>query len=163
MSTQVSGAARHHSVIIIGGGQAGLSISWYLKQAGIDHLVLEKHQVGHAWRHERWDTFCLVTPNWQCNLPGYPYRGDDPYGFMKKDEIVAYLDGFVASFQPPVREGVTVGKLWRAGARWHLSASDGAYTADQVVVAVGGYHIRVKPRAWRAPIAARMWWSGWTR
>jgi putative flavoprotein involved in K+ transport len=147
MSTQVSGAARHHSVIIIGGGQAGLSISWYLKQAGIDHVVLEKHQVGHAWRHERWDTFCLVTPNWQCNLPGYPYRGDDPYGFMKKDEIVAYLDGFVASFQPPVREGVTVGKLWRVGERWHLSTSDGAYTADQVVVAVGGYHIPVVPRA----------------
>lgn len=147
MATPSSGAARHHSVIIIGGGQAGLSISWYLKQAGIDHLVLEKHKVGHAWRNERWDTFCLVTPNWQCNLPGYPYRGDDPYGFMKKDEIVAYLDGFVASFQPPVREGVSVQKLWRTGEGWHITASDGDYTADQVVVAVGGYHIPVVPRA----------------
>ncbi|MRT30144.1 MSMEG_0569 family flavin-dependent oxidoreductase [Herbaspirillum sp. CAH-3] len=147
MATPSSGAARHHSVIIIGGGQAGLSISWYLKQAGIDHLVLEKHEVGHAWRNERWDTFCLVTPNWQCNLPGYPYRGDDPYGFMKKDEIVAYLDGFVASFQPPVREGVSVQKLWRTGEGWHITASDGDYTADQVVVAVGGYHIPVVPRA----------------
>lgn len=147
MATPSSGAARHHSVIIIGGGQAGLSISWYLKQAGIDHLVLEKHEVGHAWRNERWDTFCLVTPNWQCNLPGYPYRGDDPYGFMKKDEIVAYLDGFVASFQPAVREGVSVQKLWRTGEGWHITASDGDYTADQVVVAVGGYHIPVVPRA----------------
>jgi putative flavoprotein involved in K+ transport len=147
MATPSSGAARHHSVIIIGGGQAGLSISWYLKQAGIDHLVLEKHEVGHAWRNERWDTFCLVTPNWQCNLPGYPYRGDDPYGFMKKDEIVAYLDGFVASFQPPVREGVSVQKLWRTSEGWHITASDGDYTADQVVVAVGGYHIPVVPRA----------------
>jgi uncharacterized repeat protein (TIGR04042 family) len=90
--------------------------------------------------------FCLVTPNWQCNLPGYPYRGDDPYGFMKKDEIVAYLDGFVASFQPPVREGVSVQKLWRTGEGWRITASDGDYSADQVV-AVGGYHIPVVPRA----------------
>ncbi|WDZ94179.1 MSMEG_0569 family flavin-dependent oxidoreductase [Herbaspirillum sp. WKF16] len=147
MNTPTPGAPRHHSVIIIGGGQAGLSASWYLKDAGIDHLVLEKHRIGHAWRSERWDTFCLVTPNWQCTLPGYPYRGSDPHGFMKKDEIVEYIDGFAASFAPPVREGVTVSKLWREGALWRITGSDGEYSADQVVVAVGGYHIPVVPRA----------------
>ncbi len=146
MNAKAQGAQRHHSVIVIGGGQAGLSMSWNLKQADIDHLVLEKHRVGHAWRSERWDTFCLVTPNWQCTLPGYPYRGDDPYGFMKKDEIVDYLDGFVASFDPPVREGVTVTKLWRDGTLWRIATSDGDFSADQVVVAVGGYHIPVVPR-----------------
>ncbi|HWZ46643.1 MAG TPA: FAD-dependent monooxygenase, partial [Herbaspirillum sp.] len=76
-------SATHYPVLIIGGGQAGLSISYYLKQQGIAHLILEKNQLGHAWRNERWDTFCLVTPNWQCTLPGFPYAGDDPYGFMK--------------------------------------------------------------------------------
>jgi putative flavoprotein involved in K+ transport len=77
MHTQ-AGAVRHHSVIIIGGGQAGLSISWYLKQAGIDHLVLEKHQVGHAWRNERWDTFCLVTPTGNATCPAIPIAATIP-------------------------------------------------------------------------------------
>ena len=52
------------------------------RKRGIDHVVLEKERAGHAWRAERWDTFCLVTPNWQCQLPGFPYRGPDPHGFM---------------------------------------------------------------------------------
>ncbi|HEY9906030.1 MAG TPA: FAD-dependent monooxygenase, partial [Thermosynechococcaceae cyanobacterium] len=56
----------HYSVIIIGGGQAGLSMSYCLKERGIDHIVFEKNQVGYAWREKRWDSFCLVTPNWQC-------------------------------------------------------------------------------------------------
>jgi putative flavoprotein involved in K+ transport len=71
-----------HSVAVIGGGQAGLSISWYLKRSGIDHVVFEKRRAGHTWRAERWDTFCLVTPNWQCQLPGFPYQGPDPNGCM---------------------------------------------------------------------------------
>ena len=62
----------HHSVAVIGGGQAGLSISWYLASSGIDHVVLEKERAGQAWRAARWDTFCLVTPIWQCQLPGFP-------------------------------------------------------------------------------------------
>jgi putative flavoprotein involved in K+ transport len=74
----------HYSVLVVGGGQAGLSVSYYLKQAGIDHLVVEKNTVTHTWRQQRWDAFCLVTPNWQCALPGYPYLGNNPHGFMKK-------------------------------------------------------------------------------
>lgn len=65
----------HIPVIIIGAGQAGLSVSWYLKRKGIDHLVLERHRNFHAWRAHRWDSFCLVTPNWQCRLPDWPYQG----------------------------------------------------------------------------------------
>jgi putative flavoprotein involved in K+ transport len=137
----------HHSVIIIGGGQAGLSLSWHLKDLGIDHLVFEKHQAGHAWRSERWDTFCLVTPNWQCQLPGYPYAGADPHGFMLRDEIIDYFDGFVASFAPPLREGVTVSGLRSHGQHgFVLETSAGRYAADQVVIATGGYQIPVIPR-----------------
>ena len=78
----------HRSVVVVGGGQAGLSISRCLVDAGVDHLVLEKNTVGYEWRERRWDTFCLVTPNWQCTLPGFPYQGTDPDGFMVRDEIV---------------------------------------------------------------------------
>ena len=55
----------HHDVVIVGGGQAGLSLSHYLQQRGVDHVVLEKHAPMHTWRTQRWDAFSLVTPNWQ--------------------------------------------------------------------------------------------------
>ena len=69
-------------VVIVGAGQAGLSASWYLCRAGIEHVVLERNVRFHAWKNQRWDSFCLVTPNWQCKLPGFAYAGDDPTGFM---------------------------------------------------------------------------------
>jgi putative flavoprotein involved in K+ transport len=136
----------HLAVAVIGGGQAGLSISWYLKRSGIDHLVFEKKRAGHAWRGERWDSFCLVTPNWQCQLPGFPYQGPDPHGFMLRSEIIEYFDGFVASFDPPLREGVTVRTLRTTQHGFTLDTTGGVYLADQVVIAAGGYQIPVIPR-----------------
>ncbi|MBI0330612.1 MSMEG_0569 family flavin-dependent oxidoreductase [Burkholderia plantarii] len=142
-----SDAVPHYPVIIVGGGQAGLSVSYYLKQAGIAHLVIEKETVTHTWRNQRWDAFCLVTPNWQCMLPGWPYRGDDPHGFMTKDEIIAYLDGFVAMVDAPVLEHTRVLRVSRdAHGRYQVATSRGAFTADQVVVASGGYHTPIVPR-----------------
>ncbi|CAA0108259.1 putative oxidoreductase CzcO [Starkeya nomas] len=137
----------HYPVVIVGGGQAGLSTSHHLRAQGIDHLVLEKHRAMHAWSTQRWDTFCLVTPNWQCDLPGHPYQGDDPDGFMKKDEILAYLAGFRARVDPPIREGVTVRRVSpRAGGGFHVSTTSGEVSADNVVVASGGYHEPIVPR-----------------
>jgi putative flavoprotein involved in K+ transport len=131
----------HYPAIIVGGGQAGLSMSYCLKAQGIEHLVLEKNRVGHEWRSRRWDSFCLVTPNWQCQLPGYPYSGNDPYGFMAKDEIVEYLEGYAASFQPPVIEGVTVERISQlADGLFLVKTSIDIYTCDRVVIAVSGYH-----------------------
>ena len=134
----------HHTVIVVGGGQAGLSVSYCLKQQGIDHLVLEGRKVAYSWRDERWDTFCLVTPNWQCQLPGYAYAGSDPQGFMLKDEIVAYVEGYQQAFDLPVREGVMVESLSEVAgsqaARFELKTSHGVFTAEQVVVATGCYH-----------------------
>ncbi|MGH8789119.1 MAG: MSMEG_0569 family flavin-dependent oxidoreductase [Cupriavidus necator] len=148
---------RHYGVIIVGGGQAGLSMSYFLKQAGIDHLVIEKHTVTHTWRTQRWDAFCLVTPNWQCSLPGYPYQGDDPHGFMKKDEITAYLDGFIRTIDAPVLEHTEVRQVKaRAQGGFSVVTSQGAFTADQVVVASGGYHTPIVPRmAERLPASIR--------
>ncbi|QYO63812.1 MSMEG_0569 family flavin-dependent oxidoreductase [Leptolyngbya sp. 7M] len=139
---------QHYSVAIVGGGQAGLSISYCLKERGFDHIVFEKHQIGYAWRTKRWDSFCLVTPNWQCQLPGHPYRGAEPNGFMQKDEIVRYIEAYAASFNPPVREGVEVTRLWQNEADdvFELTTTNGDYTADQVVIASGSYHQPKIPR-----------------
>ncbi|MEW6340478.1 MAG: MSMEG_0569 family flavin-dependent oxidoreductase [Pseudomonadota bacterium] len=137
----------HYRVLVVGGGQAGLSISYYLKQAGIDHLVLEKQTVTHTWRRQRWDAFCLVTPNWQCALPGYPYSGDDPHGFMKKDEIIAYLDGFIAMVDAPVLEHTAVCRVKRRDdGIYAVTTTQGDFSADQIVVASGGYHTPIVPR-----------------
>ena len=136
----------HVPVIVVGGGQAGLSVSWHLQQRGIAHLVFERHRAMHAWRERRWDAFCLVTPNWQCDLPGWPYRGDDPDGFMVKSEILDYLDGFLKHVQPPLREGVAVTRvLPRADGSYAVSTSAGEFTADAVVVASGGYDLPIVP------------------
>ena len=140
--------SEHYSVVVVGGGQAGLSLSYYLKERGIDHLVFEKDRVGSTWRSSRWDSFCLVTPNWQCALPGFPYRGSDPHGFMRKDEIVAYLEAYVAAFDPPLREGVEVRRVMHADGRraFSVETSEGTVTADTLVVAMGGYHTVMLPR-----------------
>ncbi len=129
-------------MIVVGGGQAGLSTSYCLKEAGIEHIVFEKSKIASSWRTQRWDTFCLVTPNWQCQLPGYPYAGTDPEGFMKNDEIIRYLEGYASSFQPPIREGVGVLSVERGDFdAFVVSTSAGAFAAQQVVVATGGYHL----------------------
>jgi putative flavoprotein involved in K+ transport len=139
--------SQHHSVIVVGGGQSGLSVSHYLKQRGVDHLVLEKHEPVHTWRTQRWDSFCLVTPNWQCRLPGWEYRGDDPHGFMKKDQINDYLQGFVRHVDAPLRCGVTVQRATRrAQGGFDVLTDQGSFSADQLVVASGGYHQPIIPR-----------------
>jgi putative flavoprotein involved in K+ transport len=135
-------SAEEFPVVVVGAGQAGLSTSYCLKRAAIEHVVLEKSTIGSSWRTQRWDTFCLVTPNWQCQLPGYPYEGADPHGFMKNDEIVAYVEGYAKSFQSPVREGVSVRSVERQDAGgFAVRTSAGTLSAAQVVVATGGYHV----------------------
>jgi putative flavoprotein involved in K+ transport len=137
---------RHWPVVVVGAGQAGLSMSWCLRAAGIEHLVVERDTVAHSWRSERWETFCLVTPNWQCRLPGHPYPGDDPHGFMVRDEIVAYLEDYRRLVDPPLVEGVAVTRVTAgAASAYQLTTTAGTATADQVVVATGGYHRPVRP------------------
>ena len=103
-------------------------------------MVLEKNRVGYAWDQQRWDSFCLVTPNWQCRLPDFPYDGPDPDEFMVKSEIVAYLQSFAAFVGADVREGVSVERLVHNGTGYRLFTTEGEILADHVVVATGGYH-----------------------
>ena len=95
--------------IIIGGGQAGLATSYYLKLQGVEHLVLEQAAAaGNAWRNDRWDSFTLNTPNWSFRLPGAEYQGDQPDGFMHKADVVASFEQYVEHFHLPVQYGVQV-------------------------------------------------------
>jgi len=136
----------HYQVIIIGGGQAGLSVSYYLQQKNIDHLVIEKSTLMNAWKNKRWDSFSLVTPNWQCNLPGHPYRGDDPHGFMVKEEILQYLQNFADKLKAPVLENTSVTEVSALEpSGYTVETEEARFTAGQIVVATGGYHTPIIP------------------
>ncbi|ANI38258.1 MSMEG_0569 family flavin-dependent oxidoreductase [Mycolicibacterium vaccae] len=140
----------HLPVAIIGGGQAGLSVSWYLSRAGIEHVVLEAQTPVHAWADSRWDNFTLVTPNWHCRLPGYNYAGPDPDGFMTRDEVVAWLAGWLDTFEAPVRTHTRVTRLRHGasgGFELTLDAAGGeqTLTCGHAVIATGGYPVPVLP------------------
>lgn len=144
-SSKTLNSSTHFEVIIVGSGQAGMSMSYHLKQSKISHLVIEKnHEIAYNWKNERWDEFCLVTPNWQCQLPGHHYQGDDPDGFMVKDEIVAYLESYFNSFNPPVIFNSSVSSITKNDDVFHVTTltngEEEHYTAEQVVLACGSYH-----------------------
>ncbi|WP_108261703.1 MSMEG_0569 family flavin-dependent oxidoreductase [Mangrovicoccus ximenensis] len=136
-------------VAIVGGGQAGLSVAWQLKKQGIASLVFERHVRFHSWRANRWDSFCLVTPNWQCRLPDFHYDGEyggtDPDGFMPKDEITDYLDAFAEKTAPDLREDVEVTRVAPCEGGFDVETSIGTWRADQVVIATGGYDMPIEP------------------
>jgi putative flavoprotein involved in K+ transport len=132
-------------VVVVGAGQAGLAVSRELTQAGVSHVVLEKGQVGQTWRG-RWDSFCLVTPNWFLRLPGQPYDGGDPDGFMLREEVVAYLERYAAGTEAPVREGVEVTSLQPGPDRGLLlDTSAGQIAAGTVVLSTGAYQRPHRP------------------
>jgi putative flavoprotein involved in K+ transport len=138
--------------VVVGGGQAGLAASRELTEAGVPHVVLERGRVGQTWRG-RWDSFCLVTPNWSVQLPGHHYDGADPDGFMPRDEVVGHLEHYTAAIDAPVHEGVDVTALrTRAdGAGLLLETSAGAIEARRVVLSTGAYQ-----RAHRPPAATTL-------
>jgi len=137
----------HYGAVVIGGGQAGLSASYHLGEAGVDHIVFEKKTLMHKWRDERWDAFCLVTPNWQCQLPGHAYSGADPHGFMVKSEILEYLEGFKTKVKAPAVENVAVTAVERIGDRFRVTTDSGRCSADAVFLATSLYGEPFQPRS----------------
>ncbi|MDE0809199.1 MAG: NAD(P)-binding domain-containing protein, partial [Alphaproteobacteria bacterium] len=133
-------------VLIIGAGQAGLGLSYYLKQQSIDHLVIDKGRLGNAWRTQRWDTFCLVTPNWSIQLPGAAYRGDDPGGFMGRDNFLSYMENWANAFGAPLREGVEASRIGRSGDHFVVETNADVYHAHAVVVATATHQKPRRPR-----------------
>jgi cation diffusion facilitator CzcD-associated flavoprotein CzcO len=127
------------NVAIVGAGQAGLSTSCFLSQAGVDHVVLEAGRIAETWRSKRWDSFCLVTPNWSVRLPDGEYAGPDPDGFMGRDELVAHFQRWADAIKAPVRETCAVTALEPDGDGFVLTTPAGVIRARTVIVASGGY------------------------
>jgi putative flavoprotein involved in K+ transport len=131
--------SNHYDVVVIGGGQAGLAVGYYLSRIGRSFVILERaNEIAPAWR-ERWDSLKLFTPRLYDALPGMPFPGD-PDGYPGRDEVVAYLRSYVAEFELPVRLDSPVRALRREGdGRFQVELDHETLTADQVVVATGGF------------------------
>ncbi len=127
--------------LIIGGGQAGLALSYYLKQQGREHVILERAQhAAESWRSHRWDSFTLVSPNWFMRMPGANYDGPAPDAYLPRDEVVRFFEDYLRRFDLPVRFGVgatSVEPLPEGGYR--VQTSDGPLTSANVVVATGSF------------------------
>ncbi len=135
-------AARHHEVIVIGAGQAGLSVSYHLKRKGIDHVVLDgAARVGDVWRN-RWDSLRLFTPAKFDGLDGYRFPASKDI-FPTKDQMADYLESYAVRFALPVRQNARVERLHRRNDRFRVETTGGAYEGDHVVVATASYQ---KPR-----------------
>jgi putative flavoprotein involved in K+ transport len=131
--------------VVVGGGQAGLSASHELTQRGIHHVVLERGRIGQTWS-DLWESFCLVTPNWSVRLPGHPYDGDDPDGYMPRDEIVAYLERYAATTGTPIREGAEVMSIEPRDGLFTIRTPSGAIEAGSVIVSTGAYQRPYRPQ-----------------
>ena len=127
--------------IVIGSGQSGLAMAYYLSQKNQDFIILEKSDaIVPAWR-SRWDSFTLVLPNWTLQLPDYPYSGDDPDGFLPRDEVVQYMEGFAATFNPDIRFGSEVTAIEKnsTGESFLVRTTEEIYEAENVIVATGTF------------------------
>jgi putative flavoprotein involved in K+ transport len=126
--------------VVVGAGHAGLAMSHELTGLGIEHVLVDKGTTASRWKDERWDTFCLLTPNWATWLPGWHYTGPDPHGFMVKDQIVDYFEDYARSFHAPVRERTSVSSVEADGGnRYRVMTDQGALSTRCVVAATGPY------------------------
>jgi putative flavoprotein involved in K+ transport len=130
---------------VIGAGHAGLAASRFLTDRSIDHLVLERGEVANSWRRERWDSLRLLTPNWQSRLPGHPYDGPDPDGYMSSAEVVAFIDRFARASNAPVRTQTSVTSIRPAADGYDVATSSGGIRCRCVVLASGACNVASVP------------------
>ncbi|MHA2338347.1 MAG: flavin-containing monooxygenase [Candidatus Hodarchaeales archaeon] len=128
------------NTVVVGGGQAGLSTSYYLKSKGIEHLVLEQaERPAYAWREQKWESFCFVIPNWSIRLPGGSYQnfGSDPDGFILRDELVNYFEEYIQRHDLPLKLGNPVSKIYQEDGHWIVEGKNNRYIANNVIIATG--------------------------
>jgi putative flavoprotein involved in K+ transport len=133
--------------LVIGGGQAGLVMSYRLKQRGLSHLVLERARIAERWRSERWDGLKFQFPNWSIELPEFAFPRTEPDAFASTAEIVDFIDAYAAFVAPPIRCGVEAKRLHRrdSGSAFIAETSAGTIEAQNVVVATGPYQRPLMP------------------
>jgi putative flavoprotein involved in K+ transport len=143
--------------VIVGGGQAGLAVSYHLTQQGREHTILEQAaQPAEMWRNRRWDSFTLVTPNWTIRMPGAEYQGDDLDGFLPRDEIVAHFEEYIERFRLPIQYGVRVTSVEPNGAGYRVHTDEATLEADNVVIATGLFQQpRIPPFSANLPAEVR--------
>ena len=130
--------------IVIGGGQAGLSVGYYLARQGRPFVILDACQrVGDSWR-QRWDTLRLFTPARFDGLVGMEFPAP-AFSFPTKDEMADYLEAYARHFQLPIRNGIRVERLTRVGNRYVIDAGAHRFEADNVVVAMSSYQVPRMP------------------
>jgi len=141
---RVNGTAGQVEVVVVGAGQAGLAVSYYLQAYGVEHVVLERGRVGESWRSARWDSFTLVTPNWMNRLPGYRLAAGAAREFLPRDTAVRLLDGLARGL--PVQAGTEVLSVDVGDGGYDVVTGAGRMKARAVVVASGGQRRPVIPR-----------------
>ena len=136
------------TAVVIGAGHAGLSVSHCLAGLSIDHVVIERGEVAHSWRNERWDSLRLLTPNWQTRVPGFAYDGDDPDGFMTMKEVVDFIDRYALFVNPPLETQTAVESLAVSDGGYEVVTDKGMWRSSAVVIASGACnHPKVPPAA----------------
>jgi putative flavoprotein involved in K+ transport len=127
--------------VVIGAGHAGLAMSRCLTDRSIDHVVLERGEVAHTWRTERWDSLRLLTPNWQSRLPGFGYEGDNPNGYRTIPEVIEFIDDYAKAISAPVQTHTTVTSVRSTGAGYLVCTERGDWQCRAVVLASGACNI----------------------
>jgi len=128
----------HTSCVIIGAGHSGLAMSHCLSECAVDHVVLERGEIANSWKHERWDSLRLLTPNWQTRLPGYAYQGDNPDGYMDMPEVIDFIERYASFTSAPVKENTTVTSVCHDGSYYQVATNQGHWQCDALVIASGG-------------------------
>ena len=133
------------TTVVIGAGQAGLAMSWWLARRSIDHVVLERGAVANSWKTERWDSLTLLTPNWQSRLPGYGYRGNDPDGFRTMPETIGFIEQYARTIAAPVHTDTRVTSVRSRSGGYEVVTDQRTWQCDTVVLATGACNVPVIP------------------